>query len=117
MVERRKLKRRYTSEYVNVFDEATGDLAGHLDNITSEGMMIAGNKPVQPGKNFKFRIIFPFKVDDRKHIVIDATSIWCNQDENTGFCETGYKFQSVSFEIIDRIQKFAEESIFSDERK
>lgn len=117
MVERRKLKRRYTSEYVNVFDEATGDLAGHLDNITTEGMMIAGNKPVEPDTNFKFRIIFPSKVDDRKHIVVDATCSWCNKDENAGFCETGYKFQSISFDIIDRVQKFAKESIFSDERK
>ncbi len=117
MAERRKLKRRYTSEYVNIFDESGGDLAGHLDNITTEGMMIAGNKPVEPGKNYKFRVIFPFKVDDRKHIVLSATSMWCNQDDSNGFCETGYKFQSVSFDIIDRIQKFARESIFSDERK
>ncbi len=117
MVERRKLKRRYTSEYVNVFDEGSGDLAGHMDNMTTEGIMIAGNKPIVPGNNFKFRIIFPFKVDDRKHIVISAQSIWCNQDKTTGFCEVGYKFQSVSFDVIDRIAKFTKESIFSDERK
>lgn len=117
MQERRKLKRRYTSEYVNVFDEATGDLAGHLDNITTEGIMVAGNKPVEPGTVFKFRIIFPFKVDDRKHIVVDARCIWCNQDKDTGFCETGYQLQNVSFEIIDRIQKFARGPIFSDSRK
>lgn len=117
MVERRKLKRRYTSEYINVFDEATGDLAGHLDNITSEGIMIAGNKPVEPGGNYKFRIIFPFKVNDRKHIVVSAQSVWCNQDKETGFCETGYRLQDVSFDIMDMIKKFSNESIFSDERK
>ena len=79
-MERRKRDRRNFSEYMRLMNENSGELVGHLADISHEGFRLESKQPVQPNLEFAFRIELPPDISKKPFMVFMARSKWCKPD-------------------------------------
>lgn len=90
-MERRRLDRRNFSYYMRVMNEATGELVGHLVDISTGGFKLDCSKPIPLNKDFAFRMELSDEIANKDHMVFVARSRWCQKDHydpsthNAGF--------------------------------
>lgn len=91
VTERRNLTRRNFSYYMRVMDEMSGELIGHLADISTTGFKLDCQKPIPANALFKMRIENTGQVSGKDYLVFTATSRWSKRDEydsslyNVGF--------------------------------
>jgi len=106
MEERRKLKRRHIMFYSRVFDRKTGKLLGYLGDITTGGIMIISEEPLQTEVHLKLRIDLPEYIYHKAVFNFEAQSLWCQPDIDPIFHNTGCKLLNISKddqEVIEQI--------------
>ena len=81
---------------LRVFDEKTGNLMGHMTDLTPEGMHLIGEKQVKPKKEFTLRMDLPRNVMESGHLSFDAVSKWCRRDTSGDFYAMGFQIKSIS---------------------
>jgi len=86
----RHLKRRHIIYYLEVFDQTTGKLLGHLVDLTVKGMKLISKEAIDPGQTFSLRMIMPEEYCPEREVHFEATSSWCSQDINPDFYATGF---------------------------
>ena len=96
MTEQRRHKRNYLIYYLRVFDRNTDELLGHLVDITTEGLMLVSEKPIEANKVFQLKMDLPEEIRGSKQIPFDAESKWCKNDINPDFYDTGFLLINVS---------------------
>lgn len=109
MEERRKLKRKYLAFFTRVFDESTGELLGHLADITAEGMMVISTRPIPTDQIFQLSMDLPEYLFGRDHIDFQARSIWCQPDIDPTFFSTGFQFKNISPSDVQTIEQIVKE--------
>ncbi len=76
---------------MRLMNENTGELVGHLVNISPEGFRIESLKTIAPNTDFPLRIELPPDITDKPYMVFIARSKWCRPDKydptlyDTGF--------------------------------
>ena len=85
MPERRRLKRRHLIYYLKVFDGDTDRLIGHMQDITTEGIMLMSEDPKETNANSQLRIDLPNEIKGKKQLRFDARSIWSKKDINPDY--------------------------------
>jgi len=98
MNERRKLRRRHLIYYLRVFERGSGRLVGHLVDITTEGVMLLSEEPIETERVFYFRMTLPAEIRKSAHLTFNAKSIWCKQDDSPDFYATGFSFEEITSE-------------------
>lgn len=88
--ELRQLKRRHIIYYLEVFDQNTGKLLGHLVDLTVRGMKLISKDEIPPGQEFSLRMIMPEEFCPERQVVFKGTSSWCSEDVNPDFYATGF---------------------------
>lgn len=88
--ELRNLKRRHLIYYLEVFDQETGKLLGHLVDLTVKGMKLISKEQIPAGKSFSLRMIMPEEYCPEREVRFAATSTWCSEDVNPDFYATGF---------------------------
>ncbi len=78
--ERRKRERRTFSHYMRLMNENTGDLVGHLVNISPSGFKLETLKAIPLNTDFPLRIELPRDLTDKPYMVFIARSKWCRPD-------------------------------------
>jgi hypothetical protein len=76
-------------------NENTGELVGHLVNISPEGFKMESRNQIPLNLDIPFRIELPSDVSDKSYMVFIARSKWCQKDN---IDPTLY---DVGFEIIE----------------
>lgn len=109
MEDRRRLKRKYLAFFTRVFDESTGELLGHLADITAEGMMVISTHPIDTNQNYQLSMDLPEYLFGRDHIDFQARSVWCKPDIDPTFYSTGFQFQGVTPVDVDTIDQIIRE--------
>lgn len=104
MEDRRKLKRRHIIYYLRIFDQKTGQLIGHLVDITAEGIMVISENPLETDKDYALRITLPSEITGKKELNFNAHAIWCKKDINPDFYDTGYQLIDVEPEDVRAIE-------------
>lgn len=94
-MERRKLNRRNFSYYMRVMDETTGELVGHLADISTGGFKLDCRQPVPLNRDFALRVDLTSEVANKTHMVFAARSKWCQPDR---YDPSAY---NVGFQIIN----------------
>ena len=89
--EAREYKRRHLIYYLEVYDDETGDLLGHLVDLTTQGMMLITKQEVIPEKNFRLGMMLPEEYFKEGILKIEAHSMWCRKDVNPDFYAVGFK--------------------------
>lgn len=114
MDDRRKTKRKYLLFYTRVFDLGTGKLLGHLVDITPTGAMLISEQAVPAGQDFRLKLELSPEVAAQPFLEFDARSLWCHQDINPQFYNTGFEFRAVTVENVAIIERIIEAYGFRD---
>ncbi|MBA3014146.1 MAG: PilZ domain-containing protein [Proteobacteria bacterium] len=86
----RHMKRRHIIYYLEVFDQTTGKLLGHLVDLTVKGMKLISKEEIAPGQKFSLRMVMPEEYCPEREVHFTATSSWCSEDINPDFYATGF---------------------------
>lgn len=105
----RVLERRHLIYYLRVFDRNTGQLIGHLTNITSEGAMLTSEAPIEINTIFQLGMELPSNIKQDRQITFDAKSLWCKKDTDIGLYETGFQIQNLDSENTKIIEHLIED--------
>jgi hypothetical protein len=107
MEERRRYPRKPLLFYARIFDRKTGQLLGHLADITPNGFMLIGAEALPSGRSFHLHLELPegfaFK---EQHLHFEASSIWSQPDLEPSQYATGFELAEVcqhALEIIEQI--------------
>ena len=106
MEERRQLKRKYLAFFTRDYDRESGQMLGHLDNVSADGAMIIGQIPIETHKSFRLRMDLSEYVFGKAHLDFEARSVWCQPDLDPSFYNTGLQFLDIAPQdvaIIERI--------------
>jgi c-di-GMP-binding flagellar brake protein YcgR len=95
MPEQRKLDRRDFSHYLRLMNENTGELVGHLADISTGGFKMESKNPIGNNLDFLLRLDDTSDVADKDHLVFTARSRWCQRDP------IDLTLYNVGFQIID----------------
>lgn len=114
MIERRRLKRRHLIYYLKVFDRNTDELFGHLVDITSEGVMLISENPIEVDATFQLKMALPAEFLGGKQLEFRARSAWCRKDVNPDFYAIGFQLLDVSKDYFAVVERLIEEFGFRD---
>ena len=85
----RQLKRRHLIYYLEVFDNTTGVLLGHLVDLTVEGMKLVSKNYIEPQKEYSLKMVLPEGHARDRDVHFKAKSMWCREDVNPDFYAVG----------------------------
>lgn len=107
--ERRKLTRRNLSYYLAITDSNSGQVLGHLVNISSKGLMIDSKKPLPSDLDFNLRLDLMEDIADKPSVEFVARTRWCRADAIQPFLHNvGLEIISISPEDAEIIQRVAD---------
>jgi hypothetical protein len=114
MQEKRSIRRKYLLFYSRVYNHLTGELIGHIVDLTPAGVMLFSNTPLETDKVFTLRIELPPELSTRQTLAVDARCIWCTQDIIPAFYDIGFKLTNLSQADTDLITHMVETFGFQD---
>ena len=94
-MERRNKDRRDFSYYMRVMNENTGELVGHMADISLGGFRLESQKPISKNTEYPLRIELSSDISDKPFIVFIASSKWCQPH----FFDT--TLYNVGFQIVN----------------
>jgi len=111
---RRAIRRRHLIYYLRVWDRDTKALLGHIVDITTEGLMLVSEKPIELNKRFNLEMCWQSDDGEAKYICFEAESRWEDRDVNASFYDTGFKIMDQAAEILTPIRDVIDEYGFND---
>lgn len=114
MSERRSLKRRHLIYYLRVFNRQSGDLLGHVVDITPEGLMIVGEESLPLNKTFSISMKLPTELAGVEELNFEGETRWSRKDVNPEFYATGLHMTGLAEEHIELIRTLVNEFGFED---
>ncbi len=105
MEDRRFVKRRNLIFYLQVFDNSTNDLIGFVVDITPDGLMVLSNKPIVTETTFTLRMVLPEEFGEQTELTFDAQSIWCKEDVNTDYFDSGFQLLNIDKDTVSQIHR------------
>ena len=112
MTENRREERSHLSYYLRVFDVNTGEMAGHLVDVTSIGVRLISTEPLDMNIEHRLRLDLTSVMNFEQQVVFHARCIWQEQDLSSGAYNCGLeilKITSKGEEIIRMlIEQFGE---------
>jgi len=112
--ERRGLKRRHLIYYLRVFDRDLDRLMGHLVDVTSEGVMVISEHPIQAERTYRMGMVLPEGPEGNRQIAFRARSIWCQKDVNPSFYAAGFQLLNLPQKDVETINWLIDEFGFQD---
>jgi hypothetical protein len=91
----RNFKRRQFGYYMQVFDEKTQKLIGHMADISEKGFRVDSPSALPVGTDFRVRLDLNGEVADKSFMVFVARAKWCKPDT---YEPNSY---NVGFEVIN----------------
>ena len=113
--EKRKLSRRNFSYYMRVLDETSGQVIGHLSDISTGGIKLESSKAIPINMDFRLRVELTNEVANKSFMIFLARSRWCRPDaiDPTSF-NVGFQITNMApsdFEIFSRMfEKYGSQS-------
>jgi len=108
--ERRSNPRRHLKSYLQVLDNNTNNIVGHLVNINQNGVMMISENPISDDTSLRLRLVLPEKFEGNDSIDIRSRSVWCQQDRfNPDLYASGFKIERINQTDETFIDRFIEE--------
>ncbi len=96
MNEKRKNERKKLIAFTPVYDSRQ-NILGYLGDLTVEGTRLIGEKPMEVNTKITLVIDFPATTElPARRVTVPARVIWCNQEENRQYFNTGFEFLDIS---------------------
>ncbi len=87
---------------------------GHLADITTDGLMLISEQPLETEKLFRLRLEFPEKLYGKENFDFEARSLWCKTDLNPSFYDIGFAIQNLTPGVIQTIEQLIQVYGFKD---
>ena len=101
--------RKDFSYYMQLFDNETQELVGHLADISSGGFKLDSLSLIPPNTDIQFRLDLTREVANKPFMVFVARSKWCKVDPLDPFCyNVGLQLISISPENIEIFNRMTE---------
>lgn len=94
--------------YLRVFDADTGRVLGHLIDLAPEGMMLKGDRQIEPKKTFSVRMDLPKNVMSEQHISFTVHSLWSRKEQGATHT-TGFRIEEISRETLGIVRTLMEQ--------
>lgn len=95
----KRLERKDFRYYMQLFDNDTQTLVGHLADINSGGFKLDSQNPMPVDKNIHFRMDLTSELADKPRMIFVARSRWCKVDPLDPFCyNAGFQLIEMSSE-------------------
>lgn len=104
LINKRRVEREQLDRYIRVFNRDTGEFAGFLVDVTTEGAMLGSIGPLDMSAVSRFDLQMPGGAEASEKVALDAQGVWGNKGENSIFYETGFRFLSIKPEVRRRIE-------------
>jgi hypothetical protein len=104
MLNERRIERHQLPYYLQVFNRYTDKPMGCLGNVSEQGLMLISELPVLVGADFQLRLKVPDGKSGLNIIDINASCLWCQEDETPGIFDSGFKLQAAPVEYHQLIQ-------------
>jgi hypothetical protein len=107
-IDERNQERWLLIHALRVFNAETNDILGHLVNVTTEGIQLISESPLEIDKEYQLKMAVPVDQEKTTHIELDARSVWTKTDEDPHFHKTGFQFTYCSEESMKAISVLIE---------
>lgn len=95
MNERRNIERKGFSYYMQLTDNDTQELVGHLADISSGGFKLDSQAPIPIDKDYRFRMDLDSEIATKPFMTFLARSKWCQVDPLDPF------IYNVGFQLVN----------------
>ena len=114
MRDKRKLKRRHLIYYLHVLERVSGNLIGYLVDISTEGIMIMSENPIEAGTVLELKIMLESEMSAKQYLYFDASVLRCVKSINGTTYDIGCKLLNLSPEDFREIEMIIDELGFRD---
>ena len=99
MSEQRKIERKLLTTFTPVYDLHKKTLLGYLGDLTLQGAMLVGNKPVEINQDLTLAIEFHETPEiPATRMIIPARVAWCKHEKHSTYFNTGVEFLELTNE-------------------
>ncbi|MDF1614218.1 PilZ domain-containing protein [Desulfurivibrio dismutans] len=110
----RAAKRRNIIFHLPVYDEESGELLGHLVDITSSGLRLVSSSPISVERLFILRMELPEDYFVPGEIQLKARSRWTRPDVNPELSTTGFTLEEMTEEAEKVVARLVSMYAFND---
>ena len=103
--EQRKMKRRHLIYYLEAVDRDTDQPLGFLVDITTKGIMLMSETPIETQKMFHLKILLKTDLSEKKYLNFDAKSKWCKKSINSEIYDTGFELINIDISEFKEIEE------------
>lgn len=96
----RAQKRKNIVYYLEIHDEETGKPLGRLVDMTTKGLKMVSEEPIEVNRLFRLRVDLPEGYFMQSTLALEAQSMWCTKDINKDYYVTG--FSALSPDLSDQ---------------
>jgi hypothetical protein len=107
--DKRKTKRWHLVFYLRVFDGHGQRIVGHLVDISTRGLMLVSDEPIEKGRSLPLRMKLPKEQAGRQELTFSATCRWCRQDTNPDFYIAGFRIDSIPPELPGQLRQLVDD--------
>ncbi len=99
--EKRKHNRSRSIFDLKVTDRDTLLVIGYLLDLSSGGLGIIGDDPIETHRAFRLELTIPLDEKEKEMIAFDATSLWCKKAPEAELYHTGFQFIKLSDKTME----------------
>lgn len=113
-INQRKVARRHLIYYLRVFDSKTNKLVGNLVDISTRGIMLVSDNPIEINKRYHLKMVLPETIEGSKEVEFEAESRWCQNDTNQDFYDTGFELIDPTNSFLEAVDKLVDDCLFKE---
>lgn len=102
-MEKRKHKRWNLAKSLKVIDNESDRYLGNINDITTAGLGMISNRPIEPEKTVNIKIDLSEEDIQFKNVEIKGESVWCDK-KLVNLYFAGIKFKNLNEDIIKKIK-------------
>lgn len=95
----RTLKRRHLIYYLEVYDEDSGELLGHLVDLTTRGIKLVSKNRIEIDRDYRMRMVLPEGYFKESILHFEGRAVWSGNDVNPDFFDTGFDVANLNKEV------------------
>ena len=103
MENRRKQKRYFMFDMLSVSVEGLGQRIGHLVDLTTEGLMVCCEYPLEVGRKTRITVELREPVAGREELVVEGDCLWCRRAPSLGGFNAGFQLREPDSEALQII--------------
>ncbi len=109
MYEKRKQNRRHLIYYLTIIEQGTDIPIGFVVDVTKHGIMIMSSMPLAVGRTYHLKLLVNEDGAEKKYLLFDASSKWCQKSPNSDFYDTGFELLNLDASAFGEIDAIIDE--------